>query len=112
MKKYFLGLTAIVLAIAASAFTAPKTITANEMNHRPALQTWYYNGSTLANDRNSAFYQTGSVSCDGVVELPCKIQFDASSYTIPTTNTPLQNYLHSIPSDAAMVNAAVQQKSF
>ena len=111
MKKYLLGLAAIVLAVAASAFTAPKTISAAEMNSRPTIQTWYYTGTTVAGDRVPGAYQTTSLSCSVGQEVPCQIQFDASSYMIPTTNTPLENYLDSFSTDGALKDAAHIRKS-
>jgi len=110
MKKYILGLTAIVLAVAGSAFTAPKTISAPEMNHK-ATQTWYYTGTGLSGDRVAANYQTSSIECNTGVQLPCEIQFDASQYMIPASHTPLENYLASFSTDAAVTNAAVSKKS-
>lgn len=55
MKKYILGLTAVVLAVAGSAFTAPKTISPAEMNHK-SVQTWYYTGAALSGDRVAGNY--------------------------------------------------------
>lgn len=112
MKKYMLGVTAIVLAVLASAFTVNKPkISKAEMNKRVDIQTWHFTGAVLADDKSEANYDTGAGdSCDNIVEVPCTISFDADDFSTPSTNTPLQNYLNS-KTDAQIRDDADSKRS-
>jgi hypothetical protein len=110
MKKYILSAVAVVLAVTISAFTSPKTISATQMNTM-AIQNWYYTGPDLAHDKDATEYSSMSQSCDGVDQVPCEISFDASSFTIPTSHTPLQNYLNSKSTTTDVLNSAVSVRS-
>ncbi|KLT67020.1 hypothetical protein [Pedobacter sp. BMA] len=99
MRNYIFGLTAIVIAFAASAFTVNTKVLTRAENNKLSIQNWYFNvGQPLSNAKSEANYGTTSVAeCNAEREVPCRISFEANDYLIPTTNTPLQNYLDAHP---------------
>jgi hypothetical protein len=112
MKKYSTGLIAIILAVLAVSFTVKNHPAPAASTGKPAIQTWYFNGSMLSQDLSSTEYGTSPAkSCNGTDDFPCEIQFDASQYTIPTTNTPLQNYLIAEGTDTQVLADAVSVRS-
>ena len=113
MRNYIFGLTAIVIAFAASAFTVNTKVLTKAENNKLSIQNWYFNpGEPLSNAKLEASYGTSaSTECTNDKEVPCRISFEADDYLIPTTNTPLQNYLDSHPTVMAVLNDAKQVRS-
>jgi hypothetical protein len=112
MKKYIFSFSAIALAIFASSFTVKTNAHTVNSNHKLNIQTWYFNGSTTTDVLNHLEYGSSpQFSCDAVNTFPCEIQFDASQYTVPTSNTPLQNYLNAEGSAAQVKADAVSIRS-
>jgi hypothetical protein len=73
MKKYLFGLSAIVLAIAAVAFTTPKL--------QPTEVIFRFTGSVFseANVENPANWaEVSSLTCDDVDEKACRIKVDVA----------------------------------
>ena len=81
MKKFLPGFAAVMLALAASAFTAHKTDT-----------QWVFTGNSQSQILDAASYsQTASPdpSCGSTGELPCTVTFPAGV----DNPSALQNYL-------------------
>lgn len=112
MKKYILSVSAIALALFASSFTVKSHKHHVLGNAKPAIQTWYFNGSLTSQVLDHTEYGSSPIkSCNSVNTFPCEIQFDASQYTIPTSNTPLQNYLNAEGSASQVKADAVSVRS-
>lgn len=113
MKNYIFGAVAIALAFTASAFTTNIKPVSTEAMNKKAIQSWYFMaGHSLADAKTpSAYSTTPSESCDAEIEVPCQIQFEASQYASPSTNTPLQNYLNAHATVGAVLNDAVSKRS-
>jgi hypothetical protein len=88
MKKYLFGLTAIVLAVVAVAFTTPKKSMRADVFFR-------YTGSTFTESavENPANYVEVAdlSSCDGVDEKACRIKVDASDVQGTAPNRTLKS---------------------
>jgi hypothetical protein len=109
MKKirFVLPFLAIVLAIAASAFTQKNKNAANSVY-------WKFDSNALGDARNAGHYtmveETQIPGCDDGAEIPCVLQVDASI----SSSTALQSYLNNtfqFPNDQAVVDQAFQTKS-
>lgn len=117
MFAIVLGVGAVIAMKAPDAKKALEKTTKNhsasgKIRHEQAIQTWYFTGRTLSQDLSASNYSTTQTkTCDGTNVLPCEIQFDASSYTIPTSNTPLQNYLNAEGNDETVKDDAVAVRS-
>ena len=111
-KKILTLITAIALFVGVGlvyGFTsADESNLSLNTNHTRAIQTWYFTGNSLTNVNDTTFYNVNpsSESCDDTEELPCQIQFEANDYLLPSTNTPLQNYLNAHTSTWIRDNAA------
>ncbi|WP_345947700.1 hypothetical protein ABDD95_12660 [Mucilaginibacter sp. PAMB04274] len=95
MKTNIIKLLTVAIAIAASAFTTLKApVSKSEMNKR-VNQTWYFqSGHELGDAIDDANWSTSpQQSCDNANQVPCQVDFEADDYQMPSTNTPLQNYL-------------------
>lgn len=101
MKKYILGILAVIILSAASAFTLIKA------NHKPTdktLTTWYFDGSSAQIKDASLWRKTGSAPADCQTNgmRPCSINVNAA------TQSELQDYLD--PLSTTQITAESVQK--
>ena len=102
MKKIsFLPLLALVIAVAASAFTSHKTT---------ATTQWHFEGTQLSQARMAGQYtqNVSSASCGGST-LPCIINVPDDPNR--SDEEDLEAYLAGFSSDQALVNATPSKKN-
>ena len=75
MKKYFLGLTAVVLALAFSAFTKPFTMQTFKLKTNPVTDNVVETASNWTTSVSGQFF---GICAGSVQDLACKIQIDNS----------------------------------
>ncbi len=97
-KKYIGGIMAVIVAVAAFAFTKPAPVSSKTM------QVWQYSSSEpLSNAKNAALYTNitsgGGYTCSGLGNV-CKVTFDTNKFAN------LQAYLNSFSTPAAVRDAA------
>lgn len=99
MKKYFVGILAVILAVGVSAFTAK-----NNSDPSPGLTT-VLKHYTLNTVDGSTEFQAGnyddntSADCPGSASVPCIIQYDDSQFSS------LQAYLDYASTNGLTINS-------
>lgn len=101
MKKYILGIIALIIISVGSAFTLIKT---NNSHAHKVLTTWYFDGTSTQIKDASQWRKTGSApaDCQPSGMRPCSISVTAS------TQSQLQTYLD--PLSAPQITAQSPQK--
>lgn len=100
MKKYsFLPILALVLGIAASAFTTAKN---------SSIEKWHFiENSPLSAAKTASAYEAdmGTADCDQIPTVPCVVEFDNTVY--PT----LQDYLDQFQDPEDVLDEASEVRS-
>jgi hypothetical protein len=101
MKRYILGILAVIIISAASAFTLVKT---NNGHKHKVLTTWYFDGTSAQIKDASHWRNTGTApsDCQSMGNRPCSINVDASD------QSELQDYLD--PLTAGQITSQSAQK--